>query len=79
MVIVSWIRFFGYFLVIRQISKLLMTLIRMLYDTLAFIFVVFCYLIIATTIFTLLFGNDNPESYGTLSLALRTVENAMIG
>lgn len=38
--VVSWLRFFSYFLVIRDISKLLLTLIAMVTDTLAFILIV---------------------------------------
>lgn len=36
--IVSWIRFFAYFLVVRSISKLLMTLFKMMKDTIGFVF-----------------------------------------
>lgn len=37
---VTWIRFFSFFLVIRDISKLLLTLVAMITDTLAFILIV---------------------------------------
>lgn len=63
-VIVSWLRFFSYFLVIRTISKLFMTLIKMLKDTVSFILVVSCYLIIVTTIFTTLFSDVNEDDWG---------------
>lgn len=53
--IFSWIRFFAYFLVIGKISKLIMTLLRMLIDALSFIFIFSCYLLIAMTVFTTLF------------------------
>ena len=56
-VIVSWLRFFGYFLVIRAISKLLSTLIKMIFDALSFILIVSSYLLLMATIFTTLFGN----------------------
>lgn len=36
----TWIRFFSFFLVIRNISKLLLTLVAMITDTLAFILIV---------------------------------------
>ncbi len=54
-VIVGWIRFFGYFLMVRNISKLIMTLVRILYETFSFIFIVLSYLTIMSTIFTMLF------------------------
>lgn len=53
--VLSWLRFFAYFLVIGRISKLIMTLLRMLRDALAFIFIFSCYLLIAMTVFTTLF------------------------
>jgi hypothetical protein len=64
---------------IRSISKLIMTLVRMLIDTLSFIFLVCCYLLIAATIFTMLFQTDMPDSYGTLSLSYRTLFTALTG
>lgn len=51
----SWLRFFAYFLIVEKISVLIMTLLRMLYDALAFVFIFICYLCIATTIFTTIF------------------------
>jgi hypothetical protein len=56
-VIVSWMRFFGYFLVIRSISKLLSTLIKMIFDAVSFILIVSSYLLLMSTIFTTLFGD----------------------
>ena len=53
--VACWIRFFGYFLMVRIISKLLHTLLRMLQDTLAFMFLIMCYFMIMSTIFTMLF------------------------
>lgn len=55
-VIVSWLRFFGYFLVIKTISKLLSTLIKMIIDALSFILIVSSYLLLMASIFTTLFG-----------------------
>jgi hypothetical protein len=54
-IILSWLRFFTYFLVVARISRLIMTLLRMLYDCIAFMFIFCCYLLIAATIFTTLF------------------------
>ena len=60
-VIVSWLRFFGYFLVIRTISKLINTLIKMIIDAISFILIVSSYLLLMATIFTTLFGNVQPD------------------
>jgi hypothetical protein len=76
--IFSWIRFFSYFLVIREISKLLMTLFQMLLDTVGFILIVFCYLCIVATIFTTLFSHLNPGSYGSVTLSGRTLFEALL-
>jgi hypothetical protein len=54
-VVISWGRFFAYFLMIRKISKLIMTLVRMLIDTIAFIFIISCYLLLSSTIMTILY------------------------
>lgn len=51
----SWIRFFIYFLVVRDISKMLLTIYEMLADTLSFIFIVVCYFIIVASVFTTLY------------------------
>jgi hypothetical protein len=77
-VIVSWMRFFGYFLVIRNISKLLSTLIKMVYDGLSFILIVSSYLLLMSTVYTTLFG-DSMEEYATITLSLRYLFDAMLG
>ena len=52
---ISWLRFFFYFLVVKQISTLLLTLISMVWDTLSFLFIICCFLVIMASIFTTLF------------------------
>ena len=52
---VSWLRFFSYFLVVRSISKLLLTLIEMIGDTVSFLFLVSCFILIMTSIFATLY------------------------
>jgi hypothetical protein len=77
--VVSWLRFFGYFLMVRIISKLLHTLFRMLIDTLSFMFMIACYMIIMSTVFTMLFQVPDPGRFGSLTLTLRTLFDALIG
>lgn len=55
MVLISWIRFLSFFLVISAISRLIMTLIKMLVSCFTFLFIVICYLILMTPIFFILF------------------------
>lgn len=52
---VSWIRLFSYFLVVRNVSKLLLTLLAMVADTLSFLFIVCCFILIMASIFTTLY------------------------
>ncbi len=52
---VSWLRFFSYFLVVRSISKLLLTLIEMIGDTVSFLFLVSCFILIMSSIFATLY------------------------
>lgn len=52
---VSWLRFFSYFLVVRSISKLLLTLIEMIGDTLSFLFLVSCFILIMSSVFATLY------------------------
>jgi hypothetical protein len=52
---VSWLRFFSYFLVVREISKLLLTLLEMIGDTLSFLFIVSCFILIMSSIFATLY------------------------
>ncbi len=52
---ISWIRFFSYFLVIMNISKLLLTLLAMVSDTVSFLFIVSCFILIMASIFTTLY------------------------
>jgi hypothetical protein len=52
---VSWLRFFSYYLVVRSISKLLLTLIEMIGDTLSFLFIVSCFILIMSSIFATLY------------------------
>lgn len=51
----SWLRFFTYFLVVRPISKLLLILVAMIIDTLSFMFIVACFILIMASIFTTLY------------------------
>ncbi|CDW78613.1 UNKNOWN [Stylonychia lemnae] len=71
--ILSWIRFFIYFLVVRDISKMLLTIWEMLADTLSFIFIVVCYFVITASVFTTLYQDLNPDKFGGLAISLRTL------
>lgn len=57
--VISWLRFFSYFLVISIISKVTLTLFMMLKETLNFMLILGCYLVLMTTIFATLFRDAN--------------------
>jgi hypothetical protein len=76
---VSWLRFFVYFLVVRNVSKLILTLIAMIGDTISFMFIVCCFILIMASIFTTLYQDTNAEKYGGLALTVRTLFDAAIG
>lgn len=78
-VIVSWLRFFGYFLVVRSVSKLINTLIRMISDAVSFILIVSSYLLLMSTIFTTLFQSAMPDEYPDISTSIRTLYDSMLG
>lgn len=53
--IISWLRFFSYFLVVSKISKITLTLFMMLRQTVYFMLILSCYMILMTTVFATLF------------------------
>jgi hypothetical protein len=77
--VISWLRFFTYFLVVRTISKLILTLLAMVGDTLSFMFIVCCFILIMASIFTTLFQDVNPAEYGGLAITVRYLFDAALG
>jgi hypothetical protein len=78
-IFVTWVRFFCYFLVIRDTSKLILTLIEMIIDTINFIVIITCILIIMASIFTTVFQDTDPTYYGNLFKSFRTLFDATLG
>jgi len=76
---ICWLRFFTYFLVIRDISKLLLILIAMIGDTVAFMFIVCCFILIMSSVFTTLYQDTNPDKFGGLAKTARALFDASIG
>lgn len=77
--VVTWLRFFVYFLVVRKISKLILTLVAMIGDTLSFLFLVCCFILITASVFTTLYQEAAPEKFNTLTLTIRTLYDAALG
>lgn len=79
--IISWLRFFSYFLVINLISRLTITFIRMLKEAFPFIIIIACYMILMTTVFSTLFNSANPDEvdeYSTVGKTLITLLHYMV-
>ncbi|CDW71841.1 UNKNOWN [Stylonychia lemnae] len=77
-ILLSWTRFFMYFLVVKPISKLLMILIRVVLNTMTFNFIMFSIVIINVSIFQLYFQETSPLFYN-LAITFRTLFDALIG
>lgn len=77
--ILSWLRFFIYFLLVREISKMLLTIYEMLADTLSFVFIVVCYLLIVASVFTTLYQDVNPQKFGGMAFSLKTLYDGAMG
>lgn len=80
--VISWLRFFSYFLVIRKVSKLTITLFSMLKEVLPFMIILTCYSVCTTTIFATLFRDvvtDDAKDYKTLFTTFRSVFDYFIG
>jgi hypothetical protein len=75
---VSWLRFFSYFLVVRSISKLLLTIMEMIGDTMSFLFIVACFILIMSSVFATLYQDTNPASYGGLGITVTTLFNGVV-
>jgi hypothetical protein len=51
----------------------------MIGDTLSFMFIVCCFILIMASVFTTLYQDTNPDKYGGLALTVRTLFDAAIG
>ena len=75
--IISWLRFFSYFFVMSKISKITLTLFMMLKETINFMLILGCYMILMTTVFATLFRDtqtvDAIEDYHSLFTTLRAL------
>lgn len=67
-----------FFLMIEELSKMILTFIAMVIDTIAFMFIVGAYLIIASAIFTTVFQDCQNNSYATFKVSLRTLFDGLM-
>ena len=57
---------------------MILTFIAMVIDTIAFMFLVFSYLIIMSAIFTTMFQDINPAMYGTFTISMRSLFDGLM-
>lgn len=76
--VLSWLRFFSYFLVIEDISKVLLTLYTIIKDVSAFFFINMFLVLIFATIFMGLFQGASVFYYNIYT-TFRTLYDALIG
>jgi len=76
--VVTWLRLFTLFLLVQKISKLLLTLGRMVKDTIAFTFIIVCFFMLMATTFTIRFAEVDPEYYGSMTLSFRSLFDLMV-
>ena len=77
-VIITWGRFLSFFLVLKSISILIMTLIEMMIKALTFIALSISYIILMIPIFQILFQEDTV-TYVESIVTARTLFDSMIG
>ena len=75
----QWFRFYQFFLMISELSKMILTFISMIIDTIAFMFLVISYLILTTAIFTTIFQDVNTGVYGTFTITIRNIFDGLMG
>lgn len=77
LILLQWTRFYMFFLMISELSKMMLTFIAMVADTIAFMFIVIAYLIIVSAMFTTIFQDLDP-SYATFKISIRTLFDGLM-
>lgn len=77
-ILLSWLKLFTLFLLLPNISKLVLTTIEMVKSTLAFGFIILCFFIISGTVFSIKFREIDEENYGTILIAMRRLLDYMV-
>ena len=63
---------------ISEMSKMILTFIAMVRDTISFMYLVFGYLFLMACVFTTMFQDINPGSYGNFSTSIRTMFDGLM-
>ncbi len=81
-VVISWVRYFSYFMIVNGVAKMTITLFRMLYDTLSFFVILCAFLLLSSAIFQTLFRDaltEDAEVYSGILSSLRAVVDYFTG
>lgn len=74
----AWIRFFSMFLIVKEISKMMLTLVNMLMDVVPFLFIMACYIFFAIQMFSTLYQDVSPKFQNiVMNSGLTTYDTAM--
>lgn len=63
MVVVSWLRFISLFLVVSAVSKLLITIIKIIMECFIFLFIVICYFLMMLPVIFVIFNESDPALF----------------
>lgn len=75
---IQYFRFFSFFLMISEMSKMILTFIAMVRDTISFMYLVFGYLFLMACVFTTMFQDVNPGSYKDFPTSLRSMFDGLM-
>ena len=76
--LVTWCRFFSFFLVIQSVSILILTLIQMVIKSMSFVMMTMAYIILMIPVFQILFQEDTIV-YVDRIITFRTLFDTMLG
>ena len=79
MIFLQWMRFYLFFFMLEELSKMLLTFLAMIVATAPFMFIVIAYLIIAAAVFTTIFQDVNYALYGNFVISIRSMFDGLMG
>jgi hypothetical protein len=77
-IVLQWLRFFALFLLLKSVSKMIITLVDMFLMSFTFMIILFSYLILMASLFTTLYGSADPR-YAQFIISIRTLFDVMMG
>ena len=75
----TWVRFLMLFMMIKFFTVYLYIILFIMVDTLQFMVMFGCYMLIISSIFTCLFHNQMKDRFGNLGISIRVLFDAVLG